>query len=137
MEDARDLVPGVNYPRTFQEVDEWFRGDADCREYIRRMRWPGWVHMPALRVDGRAVGDVAAAAALPRMLGADVTDGRDNPSGHPKANVVHGDVVSHQPKERRQRSHGINRGSNLLRGANEIIVLYPDSVRGAKPWAAP
>jgi hypothetical protein len=22
MEDARDLVPGVDYPRTFQEVDE-------------------------------------------------------------------------------------------------------------------
>src|SRR5271165_1384747 len=41
MEDARDLVPGVDYPRTFQEVDEWFRGDAACREYIRRLRWPG------------------------------------------------------------------------------------------------
>ena len=40
MEDARDLVPGVDYPRTFQEVDEWFRSDAACRDYIRRLRWP-------------------------------------------------------------------------------------------------
>ena len=30
-----------DYPRTFQEVDEWFRNDAACREYIRRLRWPG------------------------------------------------------------------------------------------------
>ena len=41
MEDVRNLVPGVDYPRTFQEVDEWFRSDAACREYIRRLRWPG------------------------------------------------------------------------------------------------
>src|SRR5713226_6426657 len=34
-------VPGADYPRTFQEVDEWFRSDAACREYIRRLRWPG------------------------------------------------------------------------------------------------
>jgi len=27
MEDARDLVPGVDHPRTFREVDEWLRGD--------------------------------------------------------------------------------------------------------------
>src|SRR5450759_5062532 len=33
--------PWADYPRTFQEVDEWFRGDAACREYIRRLRWPG------------------------------------------------------------------------------------------------
>src|SRR5690242_9970524 len=54
MEDASDLVPGVDYPRTFQEVDEWFRSDAACREYIRRLRWPngficphcGWTGEP-------------------------------------------------------------------------------------------
>src|SRR4051812_25793998 len=56
----------------------------------------GRVHMPALRVDRRAVGDVAAAVALPWLPGADVADGRDDLSGHPQAvtNVVHGDVVS-------------------------------------------
>jgi hypothetical protein len=54
MEDASDLVPGVDYPRTFQEVDEWFRSDAACREYIHRLRWPkgficprcGWTGEP-------------------------------------------------------------------------------------------
>jgi len=54
MEGASDLVPGVDYPRTFQEVDEWFRSDAACREYIRRLRWPngficphcGWTGEP-------------------------------------------------------------------------------------------
>src|SRR5450759_3931790 len=66
----------------------------------------GRVHMPALRVDRRAVGDVAGAVALPWLPGADVADGRDDLSGHPQAvaNVVHGDVVCDQPKERRQRS---------------------------------
>jgi hypothetical protein len=37
MENAKDLVSGGDHPRTFQEVDEWFRGDAACREYIRRL----------------------------------------------------------------------------------------------------
>ena len=40
MESVRGPVPGVDYPRTFQEMDEWFRSEAGCREYIRRLRWP-------------------------------------------------------------------------------------------------
>ena len=40
MEDARHPVAGVDYPRTFQAMDEWFRGDEACRDYIRRQRWP-------------------------------------------------------------------------------------------------
>lgn len=40
MEDAKHLVPGADYPRTFQEVDEWFRSESSCRDYIRRLRWP-------------------------------------------------------------------------------------------------
>ena len=40
MEGARHPVPGVDYPRTFQELDDWFRNDAGCREYLRRLRWP-------------------------------------------------------------------------------------------------
>src|ERR1019366_4117016 len=28
-------------PRTFEEMDEWFRTEAGCRGYIRRLRWPG------------------------------------------------------------------------------------------------
>ena len=40
MENAQHPVPGVDYPRTFQEMDDWFRDDAACRKYIRRLRWP-------------------------------------------------------------------------------------------------
>jgi hypothetical protein len=32
---------GTDYPRTFDEMDEWFRTEAGCRGYIRRLRWPG------------------------------------------------------------------------------------------------
>ena len=47
-------VAGVDYPRTFQEMDEWFRSDAGCRDYIHRSRWPdgfacphcGWTGEP-------------------------------------------------------------------------------------------
>ena len=40
METQCNAISGIDYPRTFQEMDEWFRGDAACREYIRRLRWP-------------------------------------------------------------------------------------------------
>ena len=33
-------IPGVDYPRTFDEMDEWFRTDAQCRDYIQRLCWP-------------------------------------------------------------------------------------------------
>ena len=26
-------IPGVDYPRTFDEMDDWFRTDAQCRDY--------------------------------------------------------------------------------------------------------
>ena len=40
METPCNAISGIDYPRTFQEMDEWFRSDAACREYIRRLRWP-------------------------------------------------------------------------------------------------
>ena len=40
MDGTKHPVRGVDYPRTFQEMDEWFRSDARCREYIRRLCWP-------------------------------------------------------------------------------------------------
>jgi transposase-like protein len=40
METARHPVAGVDYPHTFQAMDERFRDDAACRDYIRRLRWP-------------------------------------------------------------------------------------------------
>jgi transposase-like protein len=39
MEADRHPIPGVDYPRTFQEMEERFRDDAACREYIRHLRW--------------------------------------------------------------------------------------------------
>ena len=32
---------GAEYLYTFEEMDEWFRTERDCRDYIRRLRWPG------------------------------------------------------------------------------------------------
>jgi transposase-like protein len=40
VESTKHPIPGVDYPRTFQEFDEWFATEAKCREYIRRLRWP-------------------------------------------------------------------------------------------------
>ena len=33
-------VAGVDYPRTFQEVREWFPDEGSCLEYLARLRWP-------------------------------------------------------------------------------------------------
>jgi hypothetical protein len=38
MESERQPVPGADYPRTFQEMDNWSRDDVGCREYIYRLR---------------------------------------------------------------------------------------------------
>ena len=45
-------VAGVDYPRTFQEMDQWFRDDEACREYIRRLRWPAGFMCPHCGVSG-------------------------------------------------------------------------------------
>jgi transposase-like protein len=39
MENSK-LGAATDYPRTFEEMDEWFRTEAGCRDYIRRLRWP-------------------------------------------------------------------------------------------------
>ena len=45
-------VAGTDYPRTFQEMDQWFRDDAACREYIRRLRWRSGFICPHCGVSG-------------------------------------------------------------------------------------
>ena len=40
MESAVHPIPGTDYPRAFHEMDQWFRTDAACRDYVRRLRWP-------------------------------------------------------------------------------------------------
>jgi hypothetical protein len=38
MEKSTHPVPGIDYPRTFQEMDNWFRTEVGCRDYVRRQR---------------------------------------------------------------------------------------------------
>ena len=33
-------VGGVDYPRTFQELQAWFPDDQACLQYLARLRWP-------------------------------------------------------------------------------------------------
>ena len=33
-------VGGVDYPRTFQELQEWFPDDQACLQYLAKLRWP-------------------------------------------------------------------------------------------------
>lgn len=45
-------VAGVDYPRTFQEMDEKFCTDAACQDYIRQLRWPNGFVCPHCGVCG-------------------------------------------------------------------------------------
>jgi hypothetical protein len=47
-------VAGTDYPRTFQEMDQWFRDEAACRDYIRRLRWPDGFVCPHCGARGMA-----------------------------------------------------------------------------------
>ena len=39
-------VGGVDYPRTMQELDEWFLNETAGVEYLRRLRWPEGFRCP-------------------------------------------------------------------------------------------
>jgi len=52
MESEAHPVAGVDYPRTFQEMDERFRDDDACRDYIRRLRWPAGFICPHCGASG-------------------------------------------------------------------------------------
>ncbi|MGH8611241.1 MAG: transposase, partial [Gammaproteobacteria bacterium] len=40
MQEQRWPLSGADYPRTFQELEQWFATEAQCREYLARLRWP-------------------------------------------------------------------------------------------------
>ena len=52
MESLDHPVPGVDYPRTFQEFDVRFVSEEACREYLRRLRWPQGFQCPHCGVPG-------------------------------------------------------------------------------------
>ncbi len=45
-------TPGVDYPRTFDEMDDWFRTEVQCRDYIRRLCWPNGFVCERCGIDG-------------------------------------------------------------------------------------
>ena len=49
MSDSKHPVGGVDYPRTLQEFDRWFATEAQCAEYLQRLRWPGGFRCPRCR----------------------------------------------------------------------------------------
>lgn len=46
MHEQRQPLPGVDYPRTIQEFEEWFTTEAQCRDYLARRRWPTGFQCP-------------------------------------------------------------------------------------------
>jgi transposase-like protein len=46
MDEQGQPFPGVDYPRTFQEFEEWFATEAHGRNYLARLRWPTGFRCP-------------------------------------------------------------------------------------------
>jgi transposase-like protein len=46
MKKSYDLVAGIDYPRTFQEFDNFFANEEACRKYIVQLRWPQGYQCP-------------------------------------------------------------------------------------------
>ena len=46
METRKHPVAGVDYPRTFQEFDEWFSSEDLCLQYVTKLRWHSGYHCP-------------------------------------------------------------------------------------------
>lgn len=46
MKNSYELIAGIDYPRTFQEFDNFFSSDEACRKYIAQLRWPQGYQCP-------------------------------------------------------------------------------------------
>ena len=46
MKNSYDLVAGIDYPRSFQEFDNFFANEEACRKYIVQLRWPQGYQCP-------------------------------------------------------------------------------------------
>lgn len=40
-------VAGVDYPRTYQQLQDWFSDESACLDYLARLRWPAGFVCPA------------------------------------------------------------------------------------------
>ncbi len=45
-------VGGQDYPRTLVEFDEWLASEADCEDFLRRLRWPEGFYCPGCGAAG-------------------------------------------------------------------------------------
>ena len=92
-------VGGVDYPRTFQELQAWFPDDRACLQYLARLRWPDGFVCPSLNprvADGEGQVDVRG------LRPADVGDRGDDLPSDPDAvvDVVRGHLVPYVAEER-------------------------------------
>jgi hypothetical protein len=55
--------PGVDYPRSLQELLVWFPDEQACLSYLEKLRWGRSVHMSTLWNSRRRVVGGAAWAA--------------------------------------------------------------------------
>lgn len=47
VEEERRPIPGVDYPRTLPEFEEWFADEDACRQYLARVRWGAGFRCPS------------------------------------------------------------------------------------------
>ena len=50
MKTAIHPIAGIDYPRTFQEFDDWFDSEDKCLQYVAKIRWPQGFRCPACGV---------------------------------------------------------------------------------------
>lgn len=53
MEFTNHPVPGIDYPRTFEEFDARFSSEEACKEYLFRLRWPDGFVCPLCKTAGK------------------------------------------------------------------------------------
>jgi hypothetical protein len=53
MEFTSHPVPGIDYPRTFEEFDARFSNEEACKEYLIRLRWPDGFICPLCKTAGK------------------------------------------------------------------------------------
>ena len=145
-------TPGVDYPRTFDEMDDWFRTEAQCRDYIRGLCWPNGFVCERCGVAGEPWVTGARRVSMQGLRRQHVADGGYGVPGHPQAvaHMVSGDVVHHQPEEWHERSGSCSEHwawaatKRLGRGCtscaepwcDRVVIDLPARLKSMKPTLA-